>query len=170
MASLTDPLIDTTVVENLVARLLITGSDKVEPEIRVLFADEPVPSSLPDSTGDTPINRWCKMGHPRMLPMERRSGSGDHDTQRFVMAITVGVSDAHGASAPARLNQVAHLVCAALDGAHEAHATTTHDIQIQRAGRDTQAGGEHEGHKVGVVTIAGLASRTSGRTASLTTA
>jgi len=169
-ARMPDVLIDPTVIENLVGGLLVSGPDKVEPDIRVLYPDEPTPYPFDDDADDEPHERWCRINNAVLADtIARRSGTGDPDQQPFVMSITCGVSSAAMRTEPARLNQVAHLVAAALRGAAAAHEPTTHSILIEHAARDTTAAGEHRLNQTAVVAIRGIAQRVSGSTATLNT-
>jgi hypothetical protein len=165
-----DTIVDPTVIENLIAGLLVDGPDAVSPTVRVLLSHEPAPMPDIDNGGDEPYERWCRL-NPIALPdtIARRSGAGDNDLQPFVLAITCGVSTAQMIAQPARLNQVAHTVAAALRGAHAEHAPTTHSMQITHAARDTTADGDHRVNQTAVVAIRGTAQRVSGSSASLTT-
>ena len=165
-----DTIVDATVVENLIGELLIEGPDKVEPDIRVYYPHESPPAPDADDGSDTPIARWCRI-NPVQLPdsMARRSAASDCDQQPFVVMVTCGVSSAQMRTEPARLNQVAHLVAAALRGAHAQHALTTHHIQVTHASRETRPGGIHELTQIAVVGVRGLAQRVSGSSASLNT-
>ena len=165
-----ETIVDATVVENLIGELLIEGPDKVEPDIRVYYPHESPPAPDADDGSDTPVPRWCRI-NPVQLPdtMARRSGTSDNDQQPFVVMVTCGVSSAQMRHEPARLNQVAHKVAAALRGAHAEHATTTHHIQVTHAARETRPGGIHEISQVAVVAARGHAQRLSGSSASLDT-
>lgn len=164
---MTDPLVDTTIVNNLIGRMLVTGAIKVSPDIHVLYAHEEPPSAYPDSDTDTALERWCRLNPIRLEELPGRRGSGDADSQGFVMSITVGVSDAQMRASPARLNQSMHLVAAAIHGAYGGHDTTTHHVQIERVNRDTLRGGSGAASLTGSVTVSGTATRVSGSSASL---
>jgi len=166
-----DSLVDRTVVESLIAKLLIDGPDMVEPAIRVLYPTDPVPDPSPDDGvggSDTPIDQWCRLNSAVMVPDAKRNESGDQDQQGFVMSITVGASDAQILATPTRIGYNQHLIVAALSGAHSEHAATSHHIQINSAKEDEQAAGTHAATRNGVIMLSGIATRVSGRAASLT--
>ena len=165
--TLTDPLVDATVVENLIAQLLVTGPDKVEPGISVYASHESTPSPEPDAPGDQAIKRWCRLNGIKIDDAPGRTQSGDGDQQNFVMSITVGVSADEARKYPARLSQSVGLIKAALKGAYATHADTTHHVQIKRASSSVETNGQHNASEIGVIVISGMLQRVSGRTMSL---
>ena len=165
-----DVLIDPTVVENLVGELLLEGPDALGSSIRVLYPHEAAPHPYADQSGDTVYERWCRINNVRMVDsVRRRNTAGDNDQQVFVLAITCGVSAEQMRAEPARLNQVAHLVRAALRGGAREHAATTQSIQIEAADLDTTADAAAPINQTAVVTCRGLAQRVSGSSATLNT-
>lgn len=166
-----DPLVDITVVENLIGGLLVDGADKVEPTVRVYYPYEEAPMPDADEDGDTAIERWCRINPVRLADSVtgKRNAATDADLQEFITTVTCGVSAAALRTEPARLNQVAHLVTAALRGAHARHDATTHHITIDRAAREPQPAGDHAANYTAVVAIRGRAQRVAGSTATLNT-
>lgn len=169
----TGPMIDATVVENLILTELQSVAESQG--IRVIMPHEAPPSTEPDQIGDSPITRWCRLNPIILTPVDDsiRNNSGDTDTATATVTITVGVAPAamdpdQGGTA-ARLNADVMIVASSLHGASLDHDATTHRARFGAATRRVEPIGEHELLATGIVTVNATVTRSSGRTAVLTT-
>ena len=167
----TGPLIDSTVVENLILAELLSVCEPAG--IRVLAPHEEAPAVDADQTGDTPDRRWCRLGNIILTPTGTDHIDGaSADMATATITITVGVAlpsiDPDQGGSPTRINADVHTVASALDGARLDHDATSHRVRCERTTRRIEPSGFHETLAVGIVTLNAGVSRTSGRDAVLT--
>lgn len=163
-----DPMVDTTVVENLLSEAIMGGITGIE----FYGPDEEPPSTDEDQSGDDPPDRWCRLGNVIFTPSgARRSSSGDTAIGTATITITVGcamsATDPDQGGTPARLNKDVFDVAATIDNQMLDHDATTHRLKVGEAARRVEPTGFHQRMKIGIITASATVYRKSGRTAVL---
>lgn len=168
---MTPPLVDSTVVENIIiAQLLAVAGAQ---GIWVLEPGEAPPSPDPDQDGHTPHSRWCRLNNIILTPAEESRSETD-DTAIDIATITITVGNAPSAmdpdqgGSPVRLNADVMIVASALHAKHLDHDATTHRVRCGRTTRRIEPMGLHESLRTGIVTLNATVYRKTGNTAVLT--
>ena len=143
----------TAVNQMIVARLLgeLDGSG-----VRLYLFDEEPPDHSADKSGDTPVDRWCKVHRVAIGPRQNSSGA---DERSLSMTISVGVSPAALTANRHALSDAMQLVHEAIEHAAGTHSDGAHRLQMGEVQSDVVSAGRHDAHATGVISVVGSATR-----------
>lgn len=149
------PVVDRVAVHQMIASILTAGLDAAG--ITLIPPNDSPPHHDPDSAGDTPVTRWCKMHRADIRPASQ--GGSTADERIVAMTLSVGVSGGELDIDPHQLDQDTQTVLETLEDAFLAHSDTKHTINVFGADSDIESAGDHDAHAVGIVTITASARR-----------
>ena len=137
------------IASRMLAQLAASG-------IKVYLFDEEPPDHDADKSGDTPVDRWCKLNRVSIGP---RQNSGGADERSLSMTVGVGVSPAAIASNRHALSDAMQLVHEAIEHAPYTHTDGVHTLRMGEAQSDELTAGAHDAHAIGVIGVIGSATR-----------